>query len=87
MSELNDRGHMDFVMLEVFDREAYPEYTSMSASERKSLPSTNFWKQKNNLPLIPVPPEDKYYYYYFRGVDQVNYVNTPARKTPGATEE
>lgn len=81
MSEqLNEKGHMDFVMLEEIDRDAYPQYALMSASERRSLPSTNFWRQKNGQSLIPVPPEDRYYHYYFRGVDQVNYVNTPFKK-------
>ena len=78
--ELNHRGHMDFVLLEAFDRQAYPEYAALTESERKSLPATNFWRQKNGQPLIPVPPQDKYYHYYFRDISSVNYVNTPAKK-------
>ena len=77
---LNEKGHMDFVMLEGVDVQAYPQYAAMRASERRSLPSTNFWRQKNGQPLIPVPPEDRYYYHYFRGMDQVSYVNTPLKK-------
>ena len=52
---LNEKGHMDFVMLDGVDVQAYPQYAAMSASERRSLPSTNFWRQKNGQPLIPVP--------------------------------
>lgn len=82
--EKQDNARVDFVMIEDFDRQKYAQYASLSASQRKSLPSTNFWLQKTGRPLIPVPPEDRYYRHYFREVSQVSYVNTPFSKRKAA---
>ena len=68
--------HIEFTMLENVDAQKYPQYAAMSASERKSLPSTNFWLLKNGKEPIPVPEQDEYYYIYFRSLEKVSYVNS-----------
>lgn len=80
----DDKTPVEFVMIEDFDRQTYSQYAAMSASQRRSLPSTNFWLQKSGKALIPVPPQDLYYQHYFRPVEQVSYVNTPFKKKEDA---
>ena len=43
----------------------YQEYYSLSGSELKNLIRTNFYRQKNNLPIIDVPKTDKSYWKKF----------------------
>lgn len=88
-TDKQEKARVDFVMIEDFDRQTYAQYASLSASQRQSLPSTNFWLQKTGRPLIPVPPEDLYYRHYFREESQVSYVNTPfaKRKAPASPEQ
>ena len=79
--------HAEFVMLEKVNKKTYPEYAQMSASERKSLPATNFWRLRMGLEPIPVPPEDEYYQCYFTPPEEVNYLNTPRKKKPQKNDQ
>ena len=65
----------EFVFIEDFDKEKFPQYASMTPSERRSLPAVNFWRMKNKMEPIPVPEQDRHYWHYFRSSDQVNYLN------------
>lgn len=44
----------------------YTEYNSLNEYEKRCLPATNYWREKNGKALIAVPPSDTHYYKYFK---------------------
>ena len=43
-------------------------YESLTDYQKRCLPATNYWREKNGLPLIDVPKSDEHYHKYFKAV-------------------
>ena len=43
-----------------------PKYEDLTEHQKKSLPATNYWRERNGQPLIEVPLSDTHYYEYFK---------------------